>query len=437
MHHKHSASNDDLDIIDLDDDSDSDDDLIQLNLKSNLIDVRYSQLLKYSSLVRKECKMENAEKFLNEHLNKFINDYDIEEQSVILFFKIIGDEKHVKIDTHDFWNLWLLSDFFKSKKLTKNLLKYAQKHENDTNFIINIIINQNSPKYSSISHFYEEKDFNQHYEEMLKQNVNECLKCEDFGKLPISTIQHIIEESEVEFSSDSLYDFINQSIEERHILYQFLDIHNLSDEKFNTLYNDYNRNKSNPEIFKYFNYLKPDLLYIKELKEKIKKTDHDFDLLKQENDQLREDNKLLKLKKNKLGNKLNALLNKNDELKTENKIIFDVREDQFKNLCEENVILKEANISLAVEVAEIEKKIQDVSKKLNDKSQEAKKLSILSQNYTNILLFMAQNVPNLENLKESGKTLLHMACKSGDLNVVKYLLEHSKIDVCSKDIFFL
>ena len=34
------------------------------------------------------------------------------------------------------------------------------------------------------------------------------------------------------------------------------------------------------------------------------------------------------------------------------------------------------------------------------------------------------------------KNLLHMACKSGDLNVVKYLMDHSKIDIYSKDIFF-
>ena len=45
-------------------------------------------------------------------------------------------------------------------------------------------------------------------------------------------------------TSDDLYAFITKSIEDRHILFSFLQIQKLSDEAFNDLYNSYLKQKN-------------------------------------------------------------------------------------------------------------------------------------------------------------------------------------------------
>ena len=67
-----------------------------------------------------------------------------------------------------------------------------------------------------------------------------------------------------------LYSFINQSIENYHILFIFLDIENLSDDNFQELYDNYTRSLNTKENV-YYKSISRNMLYIFKLKQMIKK----------------------------------------------------------------------------------------------------------------------------------------------------------------------
>ena len=67
-------------------------------------------------------------------------------------------------------------------------------------------------------------------EDRLRDNIKECFLNEKFCKLPISTVYRIIEKCD----KDSFTFFEN-----RFPLFSFIDAKNLSDEKFDDLYDNY------------------------------------------------------------------------------------------------------------------------------------------------------------------------------------------------------
>ena len=366
---RHNSDDDDYDMIGLDDDEDSDsDDFIEIQLHSNSIEVRYSQLFKYSYVI-KQYGLEGARSFLPQDLNDYIYNNDISERNVLIFFKVIEDEKQVKIDTQSFYDLSLLSQHYKVKKLEKNLKKYVEKHSNDVNFIINTIIKKGSKNLpSTFRDSFNDNDFTHQYEEILKQKVDDCLKCEDFEQLDTSSIHRIIEGSEGKFSSDALYEFIIKSIKDRYPLFEFLNIYSLSDENFNALFDLYNDNKSNPETNYYFYHLQVDLKSIREFRQNKQEHDSQMENLIEENKQLREDNERFRFEKNKLNSKLKLLLSSNNELKSDNEQAKNVDKKQLDSISEENEHLKEENLFLKNQIEDKEKQIKKLSKNHHEKS---------------------------------------------------------------------
>lgn len=82
-------------------------------------------------------------------------------------------------------------------------------------------------------------------EECLSSKIDECIANVNFWKLPISIIYRIIERSDKQqFPNNLLYDFISKNIEERNLLFLFLNIRKLTDEKFNSLYELFERCES-------------------------------------------------------------------------------------------------------------------------------------------------------------------------------------------------
>lgn len=421
------------------DDSDSDDDIISIQLKSNIIEISFKLLTTYSETIRKKCDINNAEEFITKNLENYENNYGVEEKNIILFFKLIQEEKTTTIQPDDFWDLNLLSTFFKVKKFKKKLKKYSQHHSNDISFICGLILKQSSPHFSFF--FGDIDDSTTEFENILKENVESCLKSEQFGRLPISHISRIIEGSKNEFSSDSLYDFIYQSIEIRCDLFRFLDVSKLSDVRFNDLYRNYNQ-EPRPD---YFIMLPADINYIYTLRNNDENNKGQIDQLIRENIKLRDENKRLKNHRNKLKEKDQLVTI--ESLTKELKLVKTYQSIQEAALLDENKKLIEENKKIQNEIDELNKKLQKNIKELSKAKQESKQLSKWNRrnsiNYTNIVLLLAKSVKKGEIEKEKlvlfsknfHNEILHRACYTGNLNIVKYFIENFNEDINVKNVF--
>lgn len=113
-------------------------------------------------------------------------------------------------------------------------------------------------------------------EDILKDNIAECLSNDNFFKLPIPIMYRIIERSDHDqIQCDLLYDFIKKSIKSRYILFQFIDMKSLSDENF------YDLCENIPK--KYLGYLQIQIDYMKKMKNDIKLLEKEIKQLKEEN----------------------------------------------------------------------------------------------------------------------------------------------------------
>lgn len=151
--------------------------------------------------------------------------------------------------------------FFQVTKLSKILNKYKKTHFLDADFIINQILEQISfnknDNFTDITPIFD-------MESSLYNKVNECFQSQQFGLLPISIVYRIIEKSEQDkISNDLLFDFISESIEERFILFTFLNVYKLTRTKFDELFDLYNKTKDSNQNF--FQHLPVDLLFIKSI----------------------------------------------------------------------------------------------------------------------------------------------------------------------------
>lgn len=91
-------------------------------------------------------------------------------------------------------------------------------------------------------------------ENILSEKINECLMNDKFAELPISTIYRIVKRRKSKgIQSDKLFDFIKKSISKFFVLFQFLELQDLSENRIEELFEIYsNSDESNR---KYFNYV--------------------------------------------------------------------------------------------------------------------------------------------------------------------------------------
>lgn len=200
--------------------------LIEIKLTSITIQISFIQLYKYSQLFRDKYLTEESRESLSEEILQFQNQFDIKEENIILFFKLIQDE-NVSIINDNYRDLRKLSDYFKVQKLRKFLDKYSKNYLTDLDSIIIQILN--SPLLKDPTMGYNDT-VNAELEDKLCDKINDCFQNSFFAKLPISIIYRILSKSEIEnISSDLLFDFINASVEERYVLFHFLNIGKLND----------------------------------------------------------------------------------------------------------------------------------------------------------------------------------------------------------------
>lgn len=255
-------------------------DIVTIQFSSSNIEINYYQLMKWSRLVREQYRKEEMNR-LSDYLKQYQQRYNIKEGNIKSFFKSISDEQ-VQITNEQFFDYQKLSKIFKISKFDKILHQYFQKHKNDLDFVIRAIKDQISSQNNNIDKNDICNQISSDMEDLLSNSIDECFKNQEFNEFPVSKVYRIIEKSDKKISSDSLYDFIKKSLNERYTLFTFLIIKDLSDEKFNDLCETY----SNGGFSKtYFQYLQCDLSYLKEIKDEKNEMRNKIKELNNENKQ--------------------------------------------------------------------------------------------------------------------------------------------------------
>lgn len=361
-------------------------DKINIQLNSTNINFSFLQLFKYSQSVQESYLQNIITNELINQIQEIENKYHISSKSIEIFFKFIEDE-YVSISEEEYFDLYKLSKIFKVKSLEKCLQKYSQENSTNINFLISIILQQKTNKQE---YEYDTELFSNDYisidaEEILKNRINECLLNKKFAKLPISTIYRLLEKNNNQhtISGELLYDFINESIEERCSLLRFIQFHTFSDEKFNKLYNDYKQHHH-----KYFVFLQNDIEYIKQLRDDKKLLEKKIDDLERKNREnemehslilknLQEQTSKLIEENNELHSKINKITKENDEKQKRTEAKF---EEKIKEITINKQKYDEEIKILSKEKNEQKSQIEDLNSQIiklkdmlaKDKNQEEK-----------------------------------------------------------------
>lgn len=89
--------------------------------------VNFSQLIKYSQYVLDEYKYSEAKEHLPKLFIEIQAKYKINDENIILFCKLIQDEK-VSITINNYRDIFKLADFFKAKNIQNKLQQYTKIH---------------------------------------------------------------------------------------------------------------------------------------------------------------------------------------------------------------------------------------------------------------------------------------------------------------------
>lgn len=281
-------------------------DLVTINLQHNYIfQLKYSQLIKYSNLILNEYLLNDAREHLSTKIQELESDKKIDEKNVIYFLKTFEGKK-IKITNDRFRDLFKLSEFFQVKVLLKRLENFWQKHNEDVDFNITILLNE------ILLNGYDESDFSFNIEQSLINNIDKCIHNEKFKKLPVSIIHRILESSDrSKLTSDSLFNFIMKSLDTFYVLFSFLDVEKLSMENHHLMYQLKNENKAY-----YLDFLTLDIKY-------IERTEKLFNEIRQQKEENKTKDEII----NNLNDEVKQLGEKN---RRKEKEINDVKNDNEK-----------------------------------------------------------------------------------------------------------
>lgn len=316
--------NQDFFTFNLQDAIDQDDsDKVTFRLSSEIIKIDLYKLYKYSQLFKDDPTGNQTIKHLSENLDQIAQQYKIKEDSIKIFLKLIQEDK-ADISCNHYCDLCKLSEIFKVNPLKKLLKNFANQNSQNIDFIINLIINQQSLENHDL---FQLDDISSNMEDVLCNNIDKCFLNQNFGILQSSTIFRIIEKSDKDkINSDILYDFIMKSIKDRFSLLYFLDIKKLSYEKLTNFCIFYSN-----ESKKYFDYLKIDINYVKSLIDEKRRLENIVDNLNREKEEIV---KKLNREKEEAVNKLNREKEEIIYKLNREKEQFDVDKEKLNEKCQ-------------------------------------------------------------------------------------------------------
>lgn len=296
-------------------DYDEEDDLITYQFDSSTINFHYSHFAKYSRLIRNKYLYPDVKNRLPQELRNFQEQYDINSSNIVFFFQLLQEDFIInqQLDYKQYTDLYKLSEILQVKKLSTNLIQYFNDHKVDSDFQIQIILHDIKSNTDTENSQFQ---LNSQIEDFLSSKIADCFNSENFAKLPISVIFRIVEKSDKQqLQSDSLYDFIKKDVNSLYPLFLFLKVENLSDEKFNEMFNFFNDPKG---AFKPFlNCLPCSLSYIMKLRDEKKSLEKQVEKVKSEKNKISKDFGEMESEKNRLMNELQKVTNEKETVEKE------------------------------------------------------------------------------------------------------------------------
>ena len=215
-----------------------DEDLIKIKLKNDdIIEIKYSKLVNQSKYIRDKYKYSEAIYSIQTEIEYIVNQMKINDNSIKFFIQFIHEEK-VAIPIEYYRDIYILSEYFNTSILTKELNKISNNELfSDLNFTLQMLIDFNSnPKEI-------ESKFGSDIEKFLAIHINECFQNPKLNEIPITVIYRILQLSEkTSIDSNLLIDFILNAIDFNFPLFRFIELHKLSEyeiEKLKSLFGIY------------------------------------------------------------------------------------------------------------------------------------------------------------------------------------------------------
>ena len=374
-----------------DNDDFENDDLVKFQHDSKTINFYYSQLTKYSKRIRDEYLFSNVKDRFPQEIREFQEECQLLPESIDSFFQLLHKNYNIGEDlilTYIQCNdLLKISKFLKVRKLFFNINQYIKSQYIDVDFVVQMI------EYEIKTH----KETNNYDIEILEEvesslinKINECLTNEKFKKLPIEIIYRVVKQcSPDSIDSDKLFDIIVSSLSKFCVLFQFLNLQKLSDDRLDELCKMYS--KSNESTQHYFDYLKCNLNLINEINDRKKNLEKMN--VEQQNkfqgqlDEQQDKMKDLESKIELLQNRFNDSEKANSELKSqldESKEKNNEQKDKMKDMESKIELLQnQVNDSNNVnneqlnKMKDLEKLITQLQNKLENSEKEHKKQSII------------------------------------------------------------
>lgn len=217
------------------DDNFDEDDLITFQHDSELIKLYYSQLTKYSKHIRDSYLFEDVINRFPQKIQKLEEEFQLLPESINYFFQLLLQNYDIpdqlSLTYINCIDLLKISKFLEVRKLSFKINEYINSHNIDVDFIIQMIQYELKIQKETDCSMIE---INKNIEQVLTKKINECLSNEKFNELPIQIIFRIVSKSSI--NSNKLYDIIMRSMSKYHVLFQFLDLQNLSEDRLDDLF---------------------------------------------------------------------------------------------------------------------------------------------------------------------------------------------------------
>ena len=246
------------------------DDLITFQHDSATINFYYSQLTKYSKNIRESYLFSDVSNRMPQEILKLQEESQLLPENIDLFFQLLQQNYNINEDSIFTYiqciDLLKISDFLEVRKLTSKIKQYIKSHKVDVDFIIQMI-QYNVKTQTKTSN--QQMKISSEIEQMLTSKINECFSNEKFGQLPIEIIHRVVSKSSPDLiNTNKLFDIIIKSLSKYFVLFPFLDLQKLSNDRLEELCEMYS--KSNENTRHYFDYLKCNLNLINEINNRKK-----------------------------------------------------------------------------------------------------------------------------------------------------------------------
>lgn len=333
-------------------------DLINIQFSSTKINFSFDQFFKYSQYFKRSNLYIALINEMISKLQEIGEKYHFNSKSVEFFFKLIDDEE-VNISNEEYFDLCKLSTLLQVDSLHKYLQEYTKEHSNDIDFLLTMIINQQTTE-----DFDDNLNFDLSFdiEDILKDNIEKCIINKKFGKLPISTIHRILDKcNEKQNFNDLLYEFIVESIEERYTLFKFVRFQSLSEENFDKLCKNY-IDDDEAKTHHYYQYLPIDLLYIKSIRDEKKSLEKQMKMMQD----------LFKKESSKYENRIKKIEQEKNDLQ---KQIIKMTNDFNKNQTNMKNEFQTKISKITINNKQLKKQINDIEEEKSEKESQIEKLN--------------------------------------------------------------